>query len=677
MKHSILRLIPVLFFVLFGATQLYAQDSSTPQETETAPDTTVAPIIPYAVPEISQGSNSTIVMAHLAGAKQMDDEEMEQLHTEIDSFFVGLDLFLVDTIFQNLDGMNSRDLENAEARIKLFASQVITMQDLPNKKYKSLEEKSEELTEAKKKWQLTRENKAGNEIPEPLIERIDETINSIDSVKAILQQDMTELLLIQDRILDRDNRLLALQINIQNALQALDQNIFVRDVPGFFKELSNVTDTALIPAHMKAVKRTFENDRQVIKSDFSVVFKFMIFLFVVLTAFLYWFKYNYEKVISLERVKLSEIQLKLIQSPLLVSIFAVCTISSLTIRELPISIQAVIIAILFVPLGVLAIRFFGVRVRSWVFLLTAVFTMTLLYELLYSPDIFQRIMLMFLTTVSLLMFIRMVVKLPTFNLPLTKGVYNLVRNIGILFLILLVLALGANIIGSFNLAEFFTMIPIQVAFNLLIVLTLIRYMDLVLYLFLGSKFMLKLNVVSDFFDMVHKRLSQLVSLFFWIYFFVQVLRILKIKNGFFTWGEELLTTNKKIGQAEISLESILIFVFVIWLSVFLTKVVRYILEKDVFVRLKKDQGSPVAVVMMVRIVMITGGFFLAAAAAGMELTNLSIIIGAFSVGIGFGLQSIFNNMVSGLVLALEKPINVGDTVEVGTLMGTVKSIGLR
>jgi small-conductance mechanosensitive channel len=61
----------------------------------------------------------------------------------------------------------------------------------------------------------------------------------------------------------------------------------------------------------------------------------------------------------------------------------------------------------------------------------------------------------------------------------------------------------------------------------------------------------------------------------------------------------------------------------------------------------------------------------------MELTNLSIVLGAFSVGIGFGLQNIFNNMVSGLILAFERPINVGDTVEVGQLMGTVKNIGLR
>jgi small-conductance mechanosensitive channel len=61
----------------------------------------------------------------------------------------------------------------------------------------------------------------------------------------------------------------------------------------------------------------------------------------------------------------------------------------------------------------------------------------------------------------------------------------------------------------------------------------------------------------------------------------------------------------------------------------------------------------------------------------MQLTNLSIVLGAFSVGIGFGLQNIFNNMVSGLILAFERPIKVGDVVQVGELMGMVMNIGLR
>jgi small-conductance mechanosensitive channel len=68
---------------------------------------------------------------------------------------------------------------------------------------------------------------------------------------------------------------------------------------------------------------------------------------------------------------------------------------------------------------------------------------------------------------------------------------------------------------------------------------------------------------------------------------------------------------------------------------------------------------------------------LAFAAAGIPMDRLTIILGALSVGIGFGLQELINNLVSGLILAFEKPINVGDVVEFGGQSGTMKSIGFR
>jgi small-conductance mechanosensitive channel len=61
----------------------------------------------------------------------------------------------------------------------------------------------------------------------------------------------------------------------------------------------------------------------------------------------------------------------------------------------------------------------------------------------------------------------------------------------------------------------------------------------------------------------------------------------------------------------------------------------------------------------------------------MNWGNLAIIIGSLGVGIGFGLQNLVNNFVSGLILIFERPISIGDVVEVGTLMGTVKRIGIR
>jgi small-conductance mechanosensitive channel len=62
---------------------------------------------------------------------------------------------------------------------------------------------------------------------------------------------------------------------------------------------------------------------------------------------------------------------------------------------------------------------------------------------------------------------------------------------------------------------------------------------------------------------------------------------------------------------------------------------------------------------------------------GMDFSKVSIMAGAFGVGIGFGLQSIVNNFVSGLILLFERPMHVGDTVELGNLQGTVRRIGIR
>ena len=75
--------------------------------------------------------------------------------------------------------------------------------------------------------------------------------------------------------------------------------------------------------------------------------------------------------------------------------------------------------------------------------------------------------------------------------------------------------------------------------------------------------------------------------------------------------------------------------------------------------------------------MITVGFFLAVSASKFPLDKITIIISAFGIGIGFGLQNIVNNLVSGLILAFEKPIQIGDIIEVDTRSGTIKEIGIR
>jgi len=72
-----------------------------------------------------------------------------------------------------------------------------------------------------------------------------------------------------------------------------------------------------------------------------------------------------------------------------------------------------------------------------------------------------------------------------------------------------------------------------------------------------------------------------------------------------------------------------------------------------------------------------GGFLLALAATKIPIDRITIVLGALSVGIGFGLQNIIENLVSGIILAFERPIQIGDQIEVGDKAGTVKEIGIR
>jgi small-conductance mechanosensitive channel len=81
--------------------------------------------------------------------------------------------------------------------------------------------------------------------------------------------------------------------------------------------------------------------------------------------------------------------------------------------------------------------------------------------------------------------------------------------------------------------------------------------------------------------------------------------------------------------------------------------------------------------MLVNYTIIGIAVILAVAAAGIQLDRFAIIVGALSVGIGFGLQNVVNNFVSGLILAFERPVQSGDTVQLGPMWGKISRIGVR
>jgi hypothetical protein len=88
-------------------------------------------------------------------------------------------------------------------------------------------------------------------------------------------------------------------------------------------------------------------------------------------------------------------------------------------------------------------------------------------------------------------------------------------------------------------------------------------------------------------------------------------------------------------------------------------------------------GVPVAISTIVGYVLVLTGFVLAMAALGIDLTGVTLLAGALGIGVGLGLQNVVNNFASGLILMLERPINIGDQIDLGGVVGEVKRIGVR
>jgi small-conductance mechanosensitive channel len=169
------------------------------------------------------------------------------------------------------------------------------------------------------------------------------------------------------------------------------------------------------------------------------------------------------------------------------------------------------------------------------------------------------------------------------------------------------------------------------------------------------------------------RLSTIVAVILWLIVFTINLNIFDALNDLLV---ELFTKTRKVGNFSFTIGGIVLFLGIIWIANFLQKYIGYFFG---------DTGDDAAIVdrgqrsrlMVTRLILLVAGFLLAVAASGLAVDRITVILGALGVGVGLGLQNIVNNFVSGIILIFDRPLRIGDIVDIGDKRGRVKGIGIR
>lgn len=132
-----------------------------------------------------------------------------------------------------------------------------------------------------------------------------------------------------------------------------------------------------------------------------------------------------------------------------------------------------------------------------------------------------------------------------------------------------------------------------------------------------------------------------------------------------------------LGEAKITPLSILYLILLTYALFFLSRKLRDLLVEKLLGRTSLNLGARQAVGTIARYFVLFIGFLVILQTVGINLTTLNVLAGAVGIGVGFGLQNIASNFISGLIILLERPVQVGDRIEVDDVNGKVISIGAR
>ena len=132
-----------------------------------------------------------------------------------------------------------------------------------------------------------------------------------------------------------------------------------------------------------------------------------------------------------------------------------------------------------------------------------------------------------------------------------------------------------------------------------------------------------------------------------------------------------------LGNTSITLWSLISFLFLTWLLFYLTNKLKNWIVYKILSNSKIELGVRLAVGTIIRYMVLVLGLIIVLQTVGIDLSTLTILAGALGVGIGFGLQNITNNFVSGIIILFERPIKVGDRIQVGDVNGDVVRISMR
>jgi potassium-dependent mechanosensitive channel len=528
-----------------------------------------------------------------------------------------------------------------------------------------------ELSSRKKYWLSLREASADTLSP-ALLKRIDDLIAEINQAESALSAPLGDLIDLGQRGNDVAQKVEQGIGKSSQLIKSNDLSLLAVDSPGLW-------DAARSPRE-RAEGQLAENlqvELQYSKEYYSAYATRVAVIrgfFLLLLFLLLWLSWKSKSVIS-ARPELAEYR-NTLRRPFSAWMVLVAFGMIALQDDLPLMAKQIVLLIIWLPILRLLPRKAFKLVGPWVYMSAVFYAFGIVGYILSADELLFRIVLL---VTNLLMLITMLwlVRRSSDLVKSYTGVWlKLIKAAVWLGFLAILTAIVSNLVGNVTMAQMLSQATIDSSYLALFLYTSISVLaGFLLFLFKGRASKLVAN--SQHASSVIGLLVKLYKLGLFIYWLIASLNMFRLWLPLRGIWQQLMAFSVEIGKFTITIESLLLFPISVYVAFWVAKTTRSVLSEDVFPNMDLPRGIGNSVSSILYYALIMVGFFIALAIAGFEISQLGMIISALGVGIGFGLNTVVNNFVSGLILMLERPVQPGDTIEVSGTTGTVREIGMR
>lgn len=514
-------------------------------------------------------------------------------------------------------------------------------------------------------------------VPAEIVRRVNETIAAIENARRQAQDRRAELLALQTRTSEAESRANAVRDEVKAARGRTLNNLLFRDEPPVWAPQDGIISLGDLANESVGSFSAQVEQLRAYAGGRAERFALHGIVFLLITAGLYWARRRVRPFVEKEPKleKAAQIFSLPIATGLILSILA----SSWIYPQAPRLLTSLIGAAALVPVVFLLRRMVERPLFIILNALVVLYFVDRLREILSGQPFTARVLFLaeLLGAVLFLLWFLKSKKLSSSVEAAHYRIFRTTRKFVPFVLGVFAFALAANVFGFVSLSYLVGNGVLGSAYLAIIIYTVVQIIRGLTIFALRVPPLSKTLIVKNNRPIIRERSVRIVRWAAFILWFLVALNLFSIRQPVLGFFRDLFSWSATVGTITFSLGSVVLFFLMMWTAVLISRFLRFIFEEDVYPRIGFGGGVSYAVSTMLHYSILVIGFLIAVGVLGVDFTKFALIAGAVGIGIGFGLQNIINNFVSGLILLVERPVKVDDTVQIGEHTGRLRQIGLR